>query len=153
MFDPAQMLIFLLAASLIALSPGPGIFYVAARTLSGGRRVGIVSSLGTGIGGLAHVFAGAAGVSTLVMASAEAFTVLKLAGAVYLVYLGLKTFNEAKVDLDLSIADPHHEDGAFRDGIVVEVFNPKTAAFFLAFIPQFIDASRDWWRCSSSFSD
>ena len=74
-------LLFLAAASIIALSPGPGILYVAARTLAGGRREGLASSLGTAIGGLVHVLAGAVGVSALVMASAEAFMLLKLAGA------------------------------------------------------------------------
>ena len=89
-----SFLLFLLAASLIALSPGPGIFYVAARTLAGGRGEGLASSVGTGIGGFVHVLAGAAGVSALVMASAEAFALLKIAGALYLIWLGLKTIRE-----------------------------------------------------------
>ena len=91
-------LLFLAAASVIALSPGPGIFYVAARTLADGRGAGLASSLGTAAGGLVHVAAGAAGVSALIMASAEAFTVLKFVGAVYLVWLGIKTAREARVD-------------------------------------------------------
>ena len=86
-----SFLLFLAAASIVALSPGPGIFYVAARTLADGRGVGLASSLGTGLGGLVHVAAGAIGVSALILASAEAFTFLKLAGAVYLVWLGIKT--------------------------------------------------------------
>src|SRR5262249_61027163 len=88
------------AASLIALSPGPGIFYVAARPLADGRNVGLASSLGTGIGGLVHVAAGAVGVSALVLASAEAFTILKIGGALYLVWLGLKTAREARFDIE-----------------------------------------------------
>jgi threonine/homoserine/homoserine lactone efflux protein len=79
--------LFLAAASVIALSPGPGIFYVAARTLADGRGTGLASSLGTGVGGLVHVAAGAVGVSALIMASAEAFAFLKIAGAVYLIWL------------------------------------------------------------------
>jgi threonine/homoserine/homoserine lactone efflux protein len=131
-------LLFLVAASIIALSPGPGIFYVAARTLAGGRGEGLASSLGTGIGGLAHVAAGAVGVSALVMASAEAFTLLKIAGALYLVWLGIKTVREARIDVPAASAAVGVMR-AFREGIVVEALNPKTAAFFLAFLPQFVD--------------
>lgn len=132
--------LFLLAASLIALSPGPGIFYVAARTLAGGRGEGLASSVGTGIGGLVHVLAGAIGVSALVMASAEAFTLLKFAGALYLVWLGLKTLRESGRLQPASVASSGAAR-AFREGIVVEALNPKTAAFFLAFLPQFVDPS------------
>ncbi len=133
-------LFFLAAASLIALSPGPGIFYVAARTLAGGRGEGLASSFGTAIGGLFHVAAGAAGISALVMASAEAFSLLKIAGALYLVWLGIKTLREARLDVPVSEASVGTAR-AFRDGIVVEALNPKTAAFFLAFLPQFVDPS------------
>lgn len=135
-----SFLLFLLAASLIALSPGPGIFYVAARTLAGGRGEGLASSVGTGIGGLVHVFAGAVGVSALVLASAEAFTLLKFAGALYLVWLGLKTLCESGRLQPASVVRSGAAR-AFREGIVVEALNPKTAAFFLAFLPQFVDPS------------
>jgi threonine/homoserine/homoserine lactone efflux protein len=136
-----NLLTFLAAALVVAIMPGPGIFYVGARTLAGGRREGLASSVGLGLGGLVHVAAGAVGISALVMASAEAFTMLKLAGAVYLVWLGIKAWREARVParIDLPTVGPMR---AFRDGIVVEALNPKTAAFFLAFIPQFVDASR-----------
>lgn len=131
-------LLFLAAACVIALSPGPGIFYVAARTLADGRATGLASSLGTGLGGLVHVAAGAIGVSALIMASAEAFALLKIAGAIYLIWLGLKTAREAGVDI-VATARGVRASRAFRDGIVVEALNPKTAAFFLAFLPQFVD--------------
>ena len=134
----ANVILFFLAAFAIAISPGPGIFYVAARTLAGGREEGLASSLGTGLGGLVHVAAGAAGVSALVLASAEAFALLKIAGAVYLVWLGIKTIREARVAIDIH-AEPTGARRAFREGIVVEALNPKTAAFFLAFLPQFVD--------------
>jgi threonine/homoserine/homoserine lactone efflux protein len=132
-----SFLVFLAAALLIALTPGPGLFYVTAHTLAGGRPEGVASCCGTSLGGLVHVLAGAFGVSALVMASAEAFTLLKLAGAAYLVWLGFKTFREAKVEKSSRIqaAGPGK---AFRDGVLVEALNPKTAAFFLAFIPQFV---------------
>jgi len=138
-----SFLLFLAAASIIALSPGPGIFYVAARTIAGGRGEGLASSLGTAIGGLIHVIAGAVGVSALVMASAEAFTLLRWLGALYLVWLGLKILREARVDRPASAAVGGRR--AFRDGIVVEALNPKTAAFFLAFLPQFVDPAGAVW--------
>jgi len=137
-------LLFLAAASIIALSPGPGILYVAARTLAGGRGECLASSLGTAIGGLVHVLAGAIGVSALVMASAEAFTLLKLAGALYLVWLGLKTMRDARAELPTA-APSVGRARAFRDGVMVEALNPKTAAFFLAFLPQFVDPSGTVW--------
>jgi len=134
-----HLAMFLAAALAIAASPGPGMLYVAARTLAGGRREGMLSSLGTGLGGMAHVAAGAAGVSALVLASAEAFTALKLAGAAYLVWLGVRAWREAGTPLAAPAAAGRGGGHAFREGVVVEALNPKTAAFFLAFIPQFVD--------------
>jgi len=136
--DFSSVALFLVAALAIAVSPGPGIFYVAARTLAGGRDEGLASSLGTGLGGLVHVAAGAVGVSALVLASAEAFTLLKIVGAIYLVWLGIKTFRDGRVAIDMR-AEATGARRAFREGIVVEALNPKTAAFFLAFLPQFVD--------------
>ena len=130
--------LFLLAALVIAAVPGPGIFYVAARTLSGGKRAGIASTFGTALGGLVHVIAGGLGVSAIILASAELFTALKFAGALYLVWLGIKTFREAR-DLLPQQAVAAGTQRAFREGVLVEALNPKTAAFFLAFIPQFVD--------------
>ena len=141
--DAANLALFLAAALAIAISPGPGLLYVAARTLAGGRTEGLASSFGTGLGGLFHVAAGAIGVSALVLASAEAFTVLKIAGAAYLVWLGFKSFRESGMAIDPKAIDHKiRATGAaraFREGIVVEALNPKTAAFFLAFLPQFVD--------------
>jgi threonine/homoserine/homoserine lactone efflux protein len=89
-------LLFLAAALVVAITPGPGIFYIVARTLAGGRTEGFASSVGLGLGGLVHVFAGAVGLSALVMASAEAFAALKIAGALYLIWLGLKMARSAR---------------------------------------------------------
>jgi threonine/homoserine/homoserine lactone efflux protein len=100
----------------------------------------LASSVGLGVGGLAHVFGGAVGISALIMASAEAFAVLKIAGALYLIWLGLKTWREARVVVSAEVQTTG-AGRAFREGIVVEALNPKTAAFFLAFIPQFVDPS------------
>jgi threonine/homoserine/homoserine lactone efflux protein len=129
--------LFLAAALIIAAVPGPGIFYVAERTLSGGRRAGYASTAGTAIGGLVHVIAGGIGVSAIILASAQLFAALKFAGAIYLVWLGLRTVRDA----DRLPEKMHSErrERAFAEGIAVEALNPKTAAFFLAFIPQFLD--------------
>ncbi|WP_426954810.1 LysE family translocator [Muricoccus radiodurans] len=144
MLDPTQLALFSAAALLLAVTPGPGIFYVAARTLSGGRGEGIASSLGTGIGGMVHVLAGALGVSAIVLASAELFTALKLVGAAYLVWIGARAVWTARRDAGAFLrgeasAPPVGTGRAFREGIAVEALNPKTAAFFLAFVPQFVD--------------
>lgn len=146
MIEPSQFLLFLAAAVLLAATPGPGIFYVAARTLSGGRSEGIASSFGNGLGGLVHVVAGAVGVSALVLASAQAFTALKLIGAAYLMWIGVRTILAARRDAraieeGLAPTPPMGPRRAFREGVVVEALNPKTAAFFLAFLPQFVDVS------------
>jgi threonine/homoserine/homoserine lactone efflux protein len=134
----ANFSLFLLAAVVIAAIPGPGIFYVAARTLAGGRPAGIASTFGTALGGLVHVVAGGLGVSAIILASAQLFTVLKLAGALYLIWLGIRTIREAG-HLPTEQAGAIGFKRAFREGIVVEALNPKTAAFFLAFIPQFLE--------------
>jgi threonine/homoserine/homoserine lactone efflux protein len=132
--------LFLAAALLVAITPGPGVFYIVARTLAGGRAEGLASSVGLGLGGLVHVFGGAVGISALIMTSAEAFTLLKIAGALYLIGLGLKTWREARIVKSTEVQATGARR-AFREGIVVEALNPKTAAFFLAFIPQFVDPS------------
>ena len=139
-----DLALFLAAALLLAITPGPGIFYVAARTRAGGRAEGVASSLGTGLGGMAHVLAGSLGVSAIVLASAELFAALKLVGAAYLVWIGLRTILAARRDSAVlsrggSAAPPVGPRRAFREGVLVEALNPKTAAFFLAFIPQFLD--------------
>lgn len=141
--DLAQFSLYLAAALVLAVTPGPGIFYVAARTLAGGRAEGVASSFGTGLGGLVHVLAGALGVSAIVLASAELFAALKLLGAAYLVWIGFRTFRSARRNAPV-LADgkekpPVGRRLAFRDGVLVEALNPKTAAFFLAFVPQFVD--------------
>jgi threonine/homoserine/homoserine lactone efflux protein len=141
-----QFAFFVAAAFVLAVTPGPGIFYVAARTLAGGRAEGMASSFGTGLGGMAHVLAGSLGVSAIVLASAELFAALKLIGAAYLVWLGMRTFQAARRDAASALnggppAPPIGARRAFREGVIVEALNPKTAAFFLAFIPQFVDPS------------
>ena len=145
--DLAQLSVYFAAALLLAITPGPGIFYVAARTLAGGRAEGIASSLGTGLGGMIHVLAGSVGVSAIVLASAEVFTALKLLGAVYLLWIGFRTIQAARHDAASALAGappppPIGPRKAFREGVLVEAMNPKTAAFFLAFVPQFVDPAK-----------
>jgi threonine/homoserine/homoserine lactone efflux protein len=144
MIDPAQLALYIAAAFLLAVTPGPGIFYVAARTLAGGRAEGVASSFGTGLGGMVHVAAGSLGVSAIVLASAELFTALKLIGAAYLVWIGIRTIRSARQGAapmlaEMPAAPPVGPRRAFREGALVEALNPKTAAFFLAFVPQFLD--------------
>lgn len=142
--DVNHFLLFLAAALVLAATPGPGIFYVAARTLAGGRGEGMASTLGTGLGGMVHVVAGGLGVSAIVLASAELFGALKLVGALYLVWMGVRTIRAARRESAAALAGETVTASvgprrAFREGVLVEATNPKTAAFFLAFVPQFVD--------------
>jgi threonine/homoserine/homoserine lactone efflux protein len=140
----SQFALYFAAALLLAITPGPGIFYVAARTLAGGRAEGVASSFGTGLGGMVHVIAGSLGVSAIVLASAELFTALKLVGSAYLIWIGFRTIQIARREGLAALGDgpaapPVGPRRAFREGVLVEALNPKTAAFFLAFVPQFVD--------------
>ncbi len=160
--ETAALLVFLSAAIVLAITPGPGIFYVLARSLRGGRGEGIRSSLGTAIGGFGHVLAAACGLSAVLASSAAAFAVVKYVGAAYLVYLGIRTLMASEAPAPPNSTSSSHDAGAglaradrtaapaarraraSRDhalgqGVITELLNPKTALFFLAFIPQFID--------------
>ena len=133
---------FLLAALVLAITPGPGIAYVVARTVAGGRTEGLASCVGTAIGGLVHVLAAAAGLSLIIAQSATAFSVVKYLGAAYLVYLGIKILRSKPPDLSESEAlAALGARRALRDGMVVEALNVKTAMFFLAFLPQFVNSA------------
>lgn len=133
---------FLLAAVLLAVTPGPGIAYVVARTVAGGRAEGLASCLGTGLGGLLHVAAAALGLSLLVAQSAAAFALVKYAGAAYLVWLGLKMLRQKARADTVPTLPAQGARRALREGIVVEALNVKTALFFLAFLPQFVVAGQ-----------
>lgn len=136
---PTALGLFLSAALLLALTPGPGIFYVLARSLSGGRRDGIASACGTAIGGFVHVLAAAFGLSALLVTSAVAFGVVKFAGAAYLIFLGIRMlFSKEEEPTEVS-APKDAARRVFLQGITTEALNPKTALFFLAFLPQFIN--------------
>ena len=134
-----SFLTFLLAAVLLAITPGPGIAYVVARTAAGGRSEGLASCLGTGLGGMLHVLAAAFGLSVLIAQSAVAFTLLKYLGAVYLVYLGIRLWLRREPAAAVETVTPQGARRALVEGIVVAALNVKTALFFLAFLPQFVD--------------
>ena len=136
MIDSHRFFLFITAAFVLAATPGPGIFYVLARTLAGGRREGILSSLGTFAGGLFHVLAAALGISAILAASAVAFHTIKYAGAGYLVWLGIRMIRSRRAELPVENSVISRD--SFSQGVLTEVLNPKTALFFLSFIPQFI---------------
>lgn len=132
---------FIVTTALFAFIPGPAMMYAAARTLAGGRTGGLMASLGIHLGCYVHVVAAAAGLSMLFHAVPALYLAVKIVGAVYLVWLGIAAFRAARgpaADLprDVSIKSGRR---AFAESIAVEVLNPKTAIFFLAFLPQFVD--------------
>src|ERR671938_448930 len=142
MLDWSRLSLFISVTSILVFMPGPNTLYIIARSLQQGRRAGIVSSLGVQVGSLVHIAAAALGLSALLLSSALAFSVVKYAGAAYLIYLGVKTL------LTKEEAEPTHEvrkatlSRVFAQGVVVNLLNPKTALFFFAFLPQFIVPAR-----------
>ena len=138
MVESPRFLLFLGAALILAITPGPGIFYVLTRSLAGGRREGLLSVAGTFAGGLVHVAAAGFGLSAVLMASAVAFNVVRYAGAAYLVWLGVTMIRNRNQEDSGPDSAPRPRRNPFAQGIVTEVLNPKTALFFLSFIPQFV---------------
>jgi threonine/homoserine/homoserine lactone efflux protein len=142
MIDSTRFFLFLTAAVLLAIAPGPGILYVLARSLAGGKREGVLSALGTFLGGMVHVFAAAMGVSIILAKSAAAFAVVKYVGAAYLCFLGIRMILDAhrqklrSEDIQPPIKPARNP---LWQGMATEVLNPKTALFFLSFIPQFVN--------------
>lgn len=129
---------FMIAAVVLAMTPGPGIAYVVARTVAGGRSEGLASCVGTGVGGMLHVFAAALGLSLILAQSSTAFLLVKYLGAVYLVYLGIRLLLRQDSGFPSAPVAPRGVLRALVEGIVVEALNVKTALFFLAFLPQFV---------------
>jgi threonine/homoserine/homoserine lactone efflux protein len=136
----ATLIVFSGAALLLLLIPGPAVLYIVARGASQGRRAGLVSVAGIHVGTLVHIGAAVLGLSALIVASATAFTAIKLAGAAYLIYLGVTALLRRGSRNGLRPEEPlRSEQRIFVDGIVLNILNPKTAVFFLAFVPQFVD--------------
>jgi threonine/homoserine/homoserine lactone efflux protein len=138
MISTTTFIAFLSASILLAVMPGPGIMYVLTRSLAGGRREGILSSLGTLAGGFVHAIAAGLGLSVVLATSAVAYQAVRWSGALYLVYLGIRMFRSA--GQSEAVAGEAPAGNPFTQGIVTEVLNPKTALFFLSFIPQFVNA-------------
>jgi threonine/homoserine/homoserine lactone efflux protein len=136
----SRFLVFLSAALILAITPGPGIFYVLARSLRGGRREGVLSAAGTFLGGLVHVAAAAFGLSAILAASAIAFETVRYAGAAYLIYLGYRMIRSRHEEMAMEAAGA--AGGTFVQGVTTEMLNPKTALFFLSFIPQFVSVQQ-----------
>lgn len=140
--DPTLWGLFVVASIVLLLTPGPAVLFIVARSVAQGRCAGLVSVLGIHLGTIVHIVAAAVGLSALVVSSALAFAIVKYLGAAYLIWIGIRT---------LMAKDPQPQEVAiaddplrrvFRDGFVVNLFNPKTAIFFLAFLPQFVDPAR-----------
>jgi len=131
---------FVLASLVLALTPGPGVAYIVARTLAQGRAAGLASVAGVAAGNLGNAMGASLGLAALFAVSAAAFTVVKWAGAAYLVWLGVQALRRppATEAAQVALAAPHAAR-IFRDGFVVALLNPKTALFFAAFLPQFMD--------------
>jgi threonine/homoserine/homoserine lactone efflux protein len=136
-----SFLAFIIAAVILAVTPGPGIAYVVARTVAGGRPEGLASCFGTGLGGMLHVLAAALGLSLIVAQSAVAFNLVKFLGAAYLIYLGIRLLLRREPALAVGPVASHGARRALFEGVLVEALNVKTALFFLAFLPQFVSSS------------
>jgi threonine/homoserine/homoserine lactone efflux protein len=135
--------LFISAALVLLLVPGPAVLYIVARSVEQGRIAGFVSDLGIHTATLVHVVAAGLGLSAILASSALAFSVVKYAGAAYLIWLGLKKIFGRPEEPDVNVtAQAHGHARLFRDGFIVNLLNPKTALFFLAFLPQFVEVER-----------
>jgi len=142
--DPSIILLFAAATMALLVVPGPAVVYIVTRSVAQGRTAGLLSVLGIHVGSVVHVVAAAVGISAVLAASPTAFTAVQYLGAAYLLYLGVQKLRQS-ADNEQHV-EPTVESNArlFGQGIVVNLLNPKTAVFFLAFIPQFVDPERGW---------
>jgi threonine/homoserine/homoserine lactone efflux protein len=137
--------VFVPAALVLLAIPGPAVLYVVATSVDGGRRNGLVSVAGIHLGSLVHVAAAVAGLSALIVSSAIAFSAVKYVGAAYLVYVGIRKLLGKDEPVESIERAPRSARRVFGQGVIVNVLNPKTALFFLAFVPQFVDPDRPVW--------
>jgi threonine/homoserine/homoserine lactone efflux protein len=140
--DASAFALFVAASLALTLVPGPAVLYIVARSVEGGRVAGLVSVLGIGVGGLVHVAFAALGLSAILASSATAFSVVKWLGVAYLIYLGIGRFLARDEGSSAVTVEKEPLSRVFSQGVIVNVLNPKTALFFLAFLPQFVDPSR-----------
>ncbi len=140
MSDIHYWILFLSAALALNLAPGPDLLYILTKTVAQGRKVGFAASLGVCTGALFHVFLAAFGLSAIIATSALAFTLVKLSGACYLLYLAYQSFCSGGTSLDIPVIQSTKESAfsAFKQGVLIDILNPKVAIFFMAFLPQFI---------------
>jgi threonine/homoserine/homoserine lactone efflux protein len=141
MFSSANVSIFLLASLILLLTPGPAVLYIVARSLDQGRLAGFVSVLSIEVGNFVHVLAAALGLSAILVSSSFAFAAVKYLGAAYLVYLGVRRLRAHDTADQPTIVQRQRLGCVFRQGVLVAILNPKTALFFFAFLPQFVDPS------------
>lgn len=140
--DWPTMMLFFGAATILLVTPGPAVLYTISRSIDQGTKAGIVSVLGIGVGTFFHIVAAAFGTSALLFSSITAFTVVKYLGAAYLILLGIHRFMSKEAPDAARVPQAAGLTRIFVDGVVVNVLNPKTALFFFAFLPQFVDVSR-----------
>jgi threonine/homoserine/homoserine lactone efflux protein len=141
MFEFSQLALFMGATLALNLTPGPDMLYVATRSLGQGRKAGIASAFGIGVGCFAHIIAATLGLSAVLSYSATAFMVIKLIGAAYLIYLGIRTFMSRSGPTLARVSADDSPSKIFWQGVITNVLNPKVALFFLSFIPQFVHAN------------
>jgi threonine/homoserine/homoserine lactone efflux protein len=140
--DSSTLLLFSAAAMALIVVPGPAVLYIVAQSIDRGRLAGVVSALGVATGGLMHVTAAAVGLSSLLVSSATVFNVVKYAGAAYLIGLGLWTLVRRREEESVEMPKERKLSRRYGQGVVVNVLNPKTALFFFAFLPQFVDPEK-----------
>jgi threonine/homoserine/homoserine lactone efflux protein len=142
MLDSPSLIAFIGAGLLLNITPGPDVLYIVGRSISQGRVAGVVSALGISAGCLFHIAAAAFGLSTLMLALPLAYDIVRYAGAAYLVWMGIRAIGTRARALAVQAMDDVPLAAIFRQGMVTNALNPKVALFFLAFLPQFTDASR-----------
>jgi threonine/homoserine/homoserine lactone efflux protein len=140
--DTATLLVFSAAAFALLITPGPAVMYIITRSIDQGRMAGIVSVLGVAVGTLFHVFASALGLSAILVSSALAFDIVKYLGAAYLILMGIRKLLEKEDPMQAVVVEHKRLWLIFRQGVIVNVLNPKMALFFFAFLPQFVDPTR-----------
>jgi RhtB (resistance to homoserine/threonine) family protein len=142
MFGIHDFVLFVTTGILLNLTPGPDTVYILGRSIAHGRRAGVASALGISVGSVFHTCAAALGLSAFLATSAWAFTAVKLAGAAYLIFLGVRALLERNHDLAIPAHFKRNDAAAaFRQGVLTNILNPKVALFFLAFLPQFIESA------------
>jgi threonine/homoserine/homoserine lactone efflux protein len=142
MFEASQLAIFIAAALVLLLVPGPAVIYIVTRSVNQGRLGGLMSVLGIEAASLCHVLAASLGLSAILVSSALAFNVVKYLGAAYLIYLGIRKFVVREAEQKDEAKAPDSPRRIFTQGLVVNLLNPKTALFFFAFLPQFVNIEK-----------